>query len=103
MPPYSSTTMARWNLRSCISRMSRATRLVSGTKWAGRTKSRTGSLAVALALGPDEVLGVGDADDVVDVALVDREPGEAGRDGHAQGLGHRQVGLDGRACRGAAP
>src|SRR3954451_9109204 len=41
VPPYSSTTIAMWNLSFCISRMSSETRLVSGTKWAGRTNSRT--------------------------------------------------------------
>ena len=35
VPPYSSTTIAMWNFSACISRISSATGLVSGTKWAG--------------------------------------------------------------------
>ena len=72
MPPYSSATIARWNLPACISRISRATGLFSGTKrtWPGEVEHRL--VAAALALGPDQVLGVGEPDDVV--AVVARAP-----------------------------
>ncbi len=69
--------------------------MVSGTKWAGRPKVAHGLASVTFALGADQVLGVGDADDVVDVPGVDGEPGESGFDGHAQGLGHRQISVQG--------
>ena len=72
MPPYSSATMARWNLPACISRISRLTGLFSGMKRTGRARSSAGVVAATLALGADQVLGVGEADDVV--AVVRRAP-----------------------------
>ena len=43
MPPYSSTRMARWNFSACISRIRRASGLVSGRNFAGRSSGRTGA------------------------------------------------------------
>ena len=44
VPPYSSTTIARWTFSDCISASRVATRLVSGTYFAGRMAVATGSL-----------------------------------------------------------
>ena len=72
MPPYSSATIARWNLPACISRISRATGLFSGMKRTGRARSVHRLVAATLALGADQVLGVGEPDDVV--AVLRRAP-----------------------------
>ena len=94
VPPYSSTTMDRWNLRSCISRSSPVSRFVSGTKLAERTWRPHGVGAVAVALGPHEVLGVSDADDVVDVVLVDRQPAAPGGQRLFEGPADGRLGLE---------
>ena len=94
VPPYSSTTMAMWKRSRCISRSSSATRLVSGTKWAGRASSATVPLLVPVALGPHEVLGVDDADDVVDALAAGGDAAVAVEDDDLHGVGHPEVGGD---------
>ena len=91
VPPYSSMTIAMWKRLRCISRRSSATPLVSGTKCAGRASSRDRQLLVAVALGPHEVLGVHDADDVVDALAARRDAAVAVEDHDLHGVGDPEV------------
>ena len=75
MSPYSSTTIARWNFSACISRISRLTGLFSGMKRAWRATAADGLVAAALPLDPHQVLGVGEAHDVVLALAHDRAAG----------------------------
>ena len=72
-PPYSSITMAMRILSRCISRSRSLPSLVSGTKYtSGFIRSRT-VLRVRFHVGNlQQVLGVHNSLDVVDVAFVDR-------------------------------
>ena len=94
VPPYSSMTIAMWNFSVCISRSSSATRFDSGTKCAGRSICRTGSLPSPLPLRVDEVLQEHEADDVVGRLVVRGEPRLARRDRDADRLVDRRVGVD---------
>ena len=71
VPPYSSTTMAlctrlRWNSSS-----SSGTRLVSGTKWAGRISARNGRPGASSGCRTRSLTN-DEAEDVVERAVVDR-------------------------------
>ena len=61
---------------------------------AGRMLSRTGCAALPDPLGPHQVLGVGDADDVVDPVLLDRDAAVAGGQRRLERVAHGGVGLD---------
>ena len=91
MPPYSSATIARWNLPACISRISRATGLFSGMNRTGRTRSVGRLVAATFPLGADEVLGVEQPDDVLAVGAVQRQPAVAVGDRQVEGGADRGV------------
>ena len=91
VPPYSSTTIAMWLRVRCISLSSSSMRLLSGTYTAGRMTAVSTAAAVVrsglcFALGPHQVLEVGDADDVVDVLPQHRQPRVAAAQGQPQHL-----------------
>ena len=86
VPPYSSTTIARCCLPACISRMTSAIRLLSGTNWAWRITAGDGLFGPALALGPHHVLHVDDPDDVVYPLAVNGDPAETGCGGDVGGV-----------------
>ena len=69
-----------------MSRRRAETSLDSGTKTASRITSATGWLAFPPLLGPDEVLGVGHADDVVDPVLFHRDAAEPRGERRLQGV-----------------
>ena len=67
VPPYSSTTIAMWNLLGLHLAQQLGDPLGLGHEVRrAAASSATGVVAAAVALGPHEVLGVDDADDVVD-------------------------------------
>ena len=75
MPPYSSTTMAKWFWSRCISRSRSSTGLLSGTKCIGRI---TSAAEVPAVLGrgveaPRDVLEVEQAAHVVAVLADHRD------------------------------
>ena len=76
-PPYSSMTMRMCCFSRCISRRSSATFLVSGTKAAGRWIWATVLVAGFGVEDLEEVVGEGDAGDVVERAGEDGDAGEA--------------------------
>ena len=78
VPPYSSSTIARWVLSRFMSASTSSTSRVPGTKSGGRMMSRT----VLARPGPQrgqDVLGVHHADDLVQGVGVDRIARPAGR------------------------
>ena len=66
----------------------------SGTNTAGRALAAHRLVPLAHPLGPHQVLGVGDALDVVDLPVVHRDPAEAGGQRRLERLGDRLVALD---------
>ena len=69
------------------------TRFVSGTKNASRMSDRDRVAAAAVALAAHEVLGVDDADHVVDALAVHREARQPVEDRDLDHVGHLVVGL----------
>ncbi len=80
MPPYSSTTMARWFDSSCICRSVSSAFFDSGTNSAGAREvaavDRVGAERL-LEAQPGDVAQVEDADDFVGVVADDRHAGDA--------------------------
>ena len=84
MPPYSSATIARWNLPACISRIRRLDRLVLRDEPHRPDEVQGRRVAAPLALGTHEVLGVDDADDVLVVVAVQWQTAVSVRDGEIE-------------------
>jgi len=59
--------------------------------------------AVTFVLGPDEVLGIGDAHHVVDVVEVDRQSATPGGQSLFEPGADRSAGLEGSPCQAGAP
>ena len=87
VPPYSSTTIAMWNLLGLHLAHEPGDRLGLGHEAGGAHEAGDRLVAAALALGPHQVLGVGDADDVVDALADDREARVAVLDGEVERVG----------------
>ena len=100
VPLYSSITITMWLLRERISRRHSAARIDSGMYGAGRRMSaracRPGRRGVA-----EHVLGICQADHLVDGAVVDRDAREAGAQDQLQHLLER--GLQGDGHLGVRP
>ena len=77
VPPYSSSTIARWTLRRWNSWSRSSTLIDSGTKTGGRSRVRSAGGSAADLEERQQVLGVQDPDDLVDRLLVDRDPAVA--------------------------
>ena len=90
VPPYSSSTIAMWTLRRWNSWSRSSTLIDSGTNTGVRRIERSDGRSVDRALQErQQVLGVQDADDLVDRLLVDRDPAVALLDDRVDGLLHR--------------
>ncbi len=103
VPPCSSTTIAMCTFRSFISRSSSPTCLASGVKYGSRAIARQRALIVAVDAVAQQVLRVDDADDVVDVLLVDRDARVSVLDDDADHVGDRIRCSRRRRRRRAAP
>ena len=111
VPPYSSTTIAMWNAAGLHLAQQLGDALGLGHEVGGARQLADGALLVAVALGSHEVLGVDDADDVVDALAADRDAAvaveehdlhrvgdpEVGGDGDHVGAGHHDLADDGVA------
>ena len=73
VPPCSSRTIAIWTRRRCRLWRRSSTSIDSGTNSGVRRRPRIGRRAVVAHEVGQQVLGVEDADDVVDAAVVDRD------------------------------
>ena len=95
VPPYSSTTIAKWFCSRCISLSRSSTGLLSGTKCIGRITWSTGVWEASGAAyePPRDVLEVEQAPHVVAVLADDGDPREA----RAEEQRHRAAQ---RSCRG---
>ena len=103
VPPCSSTTTARCTRSWRISREQLGHPLGLGDE-PGRPGQRADRVvAVAVALGPHEVLQVGDADHVVDRRAGDRQPAEPVEDGDLDDVGDAEVAGDGDHVGPRAP
>ncbi len=90
VPPYSSSTIAMWTLRRWNSWSRSSTLIDSGTKTGvRRIERRLGALLDRALEERQQVLGVEDADDLVDRVLVDRDPAVALLDDDVDRLLHR--------------
>ena len=97
VPPYSSTTIAKWVRRACMSRSSSSAGFESGTKQRRPHHGLDPLRGLGLVLVEDplgDVLEVGDADDVVEVLADDRDPGEPAAQRQRHELAKRLVALD---------
>ena len=102
VPPYSSTTIAicsrlRWNSFS-----SSGTRLVSGTKCAGRISGAIGPASASAGRSCDQVLDEDEADDVVERLVEDRHARVLLLAEQRQQLARRWRVASMRRCRAAA-
>ena len=88
VPPYSSTTMARWARSRRISDSEESTVLLIGRNFTGRAIRPTGTESLGHA-GAEQVPDVHEADHVVVGAGVDRQPRMRHARGDGGGLGHR--------------
>ncbi len=93
--PYSSTTITMWVFSCCIWRIRSFTGLVSGTKMMGRTNSRTLPALALILLQLEHVAHVDEADDLVDILLVDRDARVLLVDDQLAQLLERGIGRDG--------
>ena len=97
VPPYSSTTIARWVWSRCISRSRSSAGLLSGTKTAGRISWSTVTLWTARRVGvepPGDVLEVEHAEHVVRALPDHRDAGEAGAQEQRKRLAQQLSALD---------
>ena len=93
VPPYSSTTIAMWNLLGLHLAQQLGDPLGLGHE-VGRAHelARPARRSRAVALGPHEVLGVDDADDVVDALAAHRDAAVAVEDHDLHHVGDPEVG-----------
>ena len=104
VPPYSSTTIAMW-LRAALHLLEQLVDplAVGDEHRAAHHGGEHGGRAAVGSLGPDEVLEVGDADDVVDVLAEHRQPRVAAAQGQPQRPCRRACRARSTRRRGGAP